>query len=60
MKEIKFRAWNRATKTMHYPDWEELAVRAGLAEMKLMQYTGLKDKNGVKIFEGDIDRKSVV
>jgi uncharacterized phage protein (TIGR01671 family) len=54
MREIKFRAWNTADKSMHFPDWKELAVRAGLAEMKLMQFTGLKDKNGKEIFEGDI------
>ena len=54
MREIKFRAWNKATKTMHYPDWDELAVRARLAEMELMQYTGLKDKNKKEIYEGDI------
>lgn len=53
-REIKFRAWNKATKTMHYPDWDELAVRAKLAEIELMQYTGLKDKNGVESYWDDI------
>lgn len=54
-REIKFRAWNNVTKTMHFPDWEELAIRAGLAEMILIQYTGLKDKNGdIDIYECDI------
>ena len=54
MREIKFRVWNKVTKTMHYPSWKELAVRAGLVEMELMQYTGLKDKNSIEIYEGDI------
>jgi hypothetical protein len=54
MRELKFRVWNKATGTMHYPDWEELAIRAKLPEMELMQYTGLKDMNGKEIYEGDI------
>ena len=67
MREIKFRAWcperrmmcnvvsiNFIEKTMTvvYPDNHGFTdeIRA----VKLMQYTGLKDKNGKEIYEGDI------
>ncbi|RPG37662.1 MAG: hypothetical protein CBB72_002220 [Muricauda sp. TMED12] len=58
MREIKFRAWDgKKMILLHLDDWTffngELCHR-NAPKYPVMQYTGLHDKNGKEIYEGDI------
>ena len=69
-REIKFRAWDNVRNIMFYPDeiwfksdlsWNCINRVNGFAICETdnlsgvaMQYTGITDKNGKEIYEGDV------
>ena len=56
MREIKFRAWAKYENTM-MPDFQlhpDFGLLTEDQRFITMQYTGLHDKNGKEIYEGDI------
>jgi len=70
MREIKFRAWDKGKKRMYCGDEINSIHHSGILQIVieeekndwmvmpgdyiLMQYTGLRDKNGKEIHEGDV------
>ena len=69
MRDIKFRAWHVEGKCFvrdfilddrgNYYISDHCEYMGDDRELILMQYTGLKDKNGKEIYEGDIVKTSI-
>lgn len=56
MREIKFRVWDKINKKwIKHFNIDLLNINIfSLPNIEINQYTGLKDKNGKEIYEGDI------
>lgn len=61
-REIKFRAWDGSQMSSNVITIQELANKDfawDANKLVWLEYTGLKDKNGIEIYDGDVVKWTV-
>lgn len=61
MREIKFRAWHKDSKEMLHAGVADIFIwQHEKQPIEIMQYTGLLDKQGKEIYEGDVLKNGAI